>query len=187
MAVGCAASSYYFCYAPQRWLPKHSSSTLRMARISLSASIKYRATAFISTARNAASGKIYRSALVDLTKTASEHKAEEDRRTADERAEDEEDKAVRAEQREIASIPMDPGAYYKRGGKMEAVPSADYQVITDKKRRAIQLISPVPLIPGKATVVVKGDHAKFIVPEARPSFYLRLAKEETVWYYAADA
>ncbi len=116
--------------------------------------------------------------LVDLTKTAREHKAEVDQRTADGRAEVEEDKAERAEEREIASIPMDAGAYYKRDKKIEAVPSADYQVITDKKRRALQMISPVPLIPGKATVVVKGDHAKFVVTEVRPSFYLRLAKEE---------
>ncbi|HEX4170686.1 MAG TPA: hypothetical protein VHZ55_34930 [Bryobacteraceae bacterium] len=116
--------------------------------------------------------------LVDVTKTQSEHKADEDRKVADAQAEDQEEKAERAERREIASIPVNPGAYYKVGDKIETVPSADYQVITDKKRRTLQMISPVPIIPGKASVIVKGEHATFIVPEERPSFYLRLAKEE---------
>jgi hypothetical protein len=117
-------------------------------------------------------------ALVDLAKTEQERKAETNRATADVREQDEEEKAERAQEKEIASIPIDPGAYYKVDDKMEAVPSADYQVITDKKRRTLQILSPVPLIPGKASVVIKGEHAKFSVNEERPSFYLRLAKEE---------
>ena len=117
-------------------------------------------------------------ALVDLSKTEAERKAETERERSTVRAEDEEEKAERALSREIASIPMEAGAYYKAGDKMEPVPSADYQVVTDKKRRALQMVSPVPLIPGKASVVIKGEHAKFSVSEERPSFYLRLAKEE---------
>lgn len=116
--------------------------------------------------------------LVDMGKTERERKAETEHTQASERAEMEEEKAEREQRREIASIPIDAGAYYKAGGKMEQVPAADYQVITDKKRRALQMVSPVPLIPGKAAVVIKGEHAKFSVDDDRPSFYLRLAKEE---------
>ncbi len=117
-------------------------------------------------------------ALVDLAKTEKERKTKLESLTATAREEDEEEKAERAVRHEIASIPVDPGAYYDLEGKIEAVPSADYQIITDKKRRTLQILSPVPLIPGKASVVVKGEHAKFSVNEDRPSFYLRLAKEE---------
>ncbi len=117
-------------------------------------------------------------ALVDLTRTQQEHQAETQQQQKSAREEDEEEKAVRAQQREIASIPMGPGAYYKSDDKMEPVPSADYQIVTDKKRRVLQVLSPVPIIPGKASVVIKGEHAKFSVNEERPSFYLRLAKEE---------
>ena len=117
-------------------------------------------------------------ALIDLSKTQSEHKAEEDRRTSELRSEAEEEHAEREQKREIASIPMEPGAYYKAGGKVEALPSANYQVVTDKKRRALQMISPVPIIPGKATVVIQNAHSKFLVTDDRPSFFLRLAKEE---------
>ena len=116
--------------------------------------------------------------LVDLSKTEHERKviAEEQSTTA--RQEGEEEKAEREQRREIASIPMQAGAYYQAEGKMEVVPPADYQVITDKKRKLLQMASPVPLIPGKASVVIKGDRAKFSVREDRPSFYLRLEKEE---------
>jgi len=116
--------------------------------------------------------------LVDLAKTDHERKATVDRITSETRQEDEEEKAERDYAREIASIPMDPGAYYKVTDKMEVVPAADYQIITDKKRKTLQVLSPVPLIPGKASVVIKGEHAKFSVNDERPSFYLRLSKEE---------
>ena len=116
--------------------------------------------------------------LVDLQKTEQTRKASADQQREVAKQEDEEEKAERAHAREIASIPMEPGAYYKRDEKIETVPSADYQVITDKKRRVLQIASPIPLVPGKATVVIKGDRSKFVVNENRPSFFLRLAKEE---------
>ena len=116
--------------------------------------------------------------LVDLDKTEREHKAKERQATREVREEDEEESAERALRHEIESIPMDPGAYYKAGDQIKALPRPDTQVITDKKRHLIQLASPVPLIPGKATVVIKGDHSTFVVSEDRPDFYLRLAKEE---------
>ncbi len=116
--------------------------------------------------------------LVDLTKTERERKAVAQGQITTAHEEDEEEKAEREQRREIASIPMEAGAYYKTDSKMEAVPVADYQVITDKKRRVLQMVSPVPLIPGKASVVIKGERAKFSVNDDRPSFYLRLEKEE---------
>lgn len=116
--------------------------------------------------------------LVDLTKTERERKAVAERQSTTARGEEEEEKAEREQRREIASIPLEAGAYYQGAGKMAVVPAADYQIITDKKRRLLQMASPVPLIPGKASVVIKGERAKFSVNEARPSFYLRLEKEE---------
>lgn len=117
-------------------------------------------------------------ALLDLAKTEQVRKSKLDANDREARAEDEEDKAQRELRREIASIPMEAGAYYNDGEKIRTVPAADYQVITSKKRKAIQMIVPVPLVPGKATVVIKGDHSNFAVSGDRPGFYLRLAKEE---------
>jgi len=117
-------------------------------------------------------------ALVDLDKTEREHKAVSEEAAKEAQEQDEEDKAEREQRREIASIPQDSGAYYKVGDQIKALPLADYQVITSKKRKTLQVLSPVPLVPGKASVVIQGDHSKFVVTENRPDFYLRLAKQE---------
>ena len=117
-------------------------------------------------------------ALLDLDKTERERRGKNETAAREAKAEDEEEAAEQELKREIASIPMDSGAYYKGDEKLKALPSADYQVVTDKKRRALQVLSPVPLIPGKASVVIKGEQSSFVIHEERPSFYLRLAKEE---------
>ncbi len=117
-------------------------------------------------------------ALVDLDKTQREQKARQQEKQQEAREENEEDQAVREQRREIASIPKDPGGYYNQDGQVKALKLADYQVITDKKRKAIQMLSPIPLVPGKASVVIKGSHSTFVVNEPRPNFYMRLAKEE---------
>lgn len=116
--------------------------------------------------------------LVDLAKTERERKAKDERISDETREEREEAAAVRAQQREIASIPMDVGGYYKSGEEIKALKLADYQVVTDKKRKVLTVLSPVPLIPGKASVVIQGEHSNFKVDEDRPSFYMRLSKEE---------
>lgn len=116
--------------------------------------------------------------LVDLEKTERERKAKNEQATISSREQDEEDKAEREQRREIASIPMETGAYYKQNGKIKALPQAEYQVITSKKRRTLQVLSPVPLVPGKASVVIKGEHSSFEVTDDRPDFFLRLEKQE---------
>lgn len=116
--------------------------------------------------------------LVDLGKTESERSANNERATRSAREQDEEDKAERALAKEIASIPMESGAYYKPENDVKALKLADYQINTSKKRRFVQIMSPIPLVPGKATVVIKGEHSSFTLSEKRPEFYLRLAKEE---------
>lgn len=116
--------------------------------------------------------------LVDLQKTERERKARDEAAANEAGEEKEEAQAVREQRREVASIPMDVGAYYKQGEQVKALKLADYQIVTDKKRKAIQVLSPIPIIPGKASVVIQGDHSKFSVNEDRPAFYMRLEKEE---------
>jgi hypothetical protein len=117
-------------------------------------------------------------ALVDLDKTERERKGRQEKLQHEAHEQDEEDQALREQRREIASIPMDAGGYYRQDNQVKALKMADYQVITDKKRKALQVLSPIPLVPGKASVVIKGSHSTFIVNEPRPNFYMRLAKEE---------
>jgi hypothetical protein len=116
--------------------------------------------------------------LVDVDKTERERNANAVESAREAKEQDEEEKAEREQRREIAAIPMDVGAYYKESGQVKALKVADYQVITSKKRKALQTLSPIPLVPGKASVVIQSERSKFFVKEARPEFYLRLAKEE---------
>lgn len=116
--------------------------------------------------------------LVDLDKTEKQRSAKEDEIQKEAKASAEEEQAERALRHEIASIPMNAGAYYEEGNQVKALTMADYKVITDKKRQALKVLSPVPLIPGKASVVIQGDRSKFVVNEAKPEFYFRLAKQE---------
>jgi hypothetical protein len=116
--------------------------------------------------------------LVDLEKTEKQRKARSEEMVRQARQQDEEEQAERALRREIEAIPMESGGYFKENDQVKALKLADYQIITDKKRKALTMISPLPLIPGKATVVIKGERSPFVMKEGRPEFYLRLAKEE---------
>src|SRR5207244_1018348 len=113
-----------------------------------------------------------------LEKTEAQRKRTQDTLTKEAREQDEEEKAERAQRREIESIPIDSGAYLRENGEIKALKSADYQILNDKKRKALQALSPIPLVPGKATVVIKGERSSFGIKESRPEFYIRLAKEE---------
>ena len=116
--------------------------------------------------------------LVDLEKTERERKSKNEQAATSAREQDEEEKAERDQRREIASIPVETGAYYKQDGQIKALKQSDYQIVTNKKRRTLQVLSPIPLVPGKASVVIKGDHSSFGVSEERPDFFLRLEKQE---------
>lgn len=116
--------------------------------------------------------------LVDLDKTERERSEKQGAAKREAEQENQEEQAEHAQRREIESIPINPGTYYEEGDQVKALTMADYKVITDKKRQALKILSPVPLIPGKASVVIQGDHSKFVVNEPRPEFFFRLAKEE---------
>ena len=110
--------------------------------------------------------------LVDLNKTEKQRNSKQDELKKEAQASAEEEQAERALRRQIAAIPMNPGTYYEQGDQAKALTMADYKVITDKKRQALKMLSPVPIIPGKASVVVQGERSKFVVNEERPEFFL---------------
>lgn len=116
--------------------------------------------------------------LVDLDKTEKERRAKDEANRQEERQLDEEEQAQRAMRREIEAIPVEAGTYYKEGDHVKALTLADYKVITDKKRQTLKVLSPVPLIPGKASVVIQGAQSNFAVNDERPQFYFRLSKQE---------
>lgn len=117
-------------------------------------------------------------ALVDLSKTEAVAKDNAEQDLKEQREQDAEDQALRDLRREIASVPVESGAYFLMDGKVKQLDAAPYEIVTNKKRAALKMLSPVPLIPGKATVVIKGEHSSFVVHDPRPTFYFRPQKQE---------
>ena len=117
-------------------------------------------------------------ALCDLTKT----EREKHRVVADQQKEaklvDEEEQLERKQRHELEQIPMNPGAYFVEGDQVKSLEYAESTVVTNKRRQVLKVITPIPMVSGKATVQIKGEHAKFVVHSDEPEFYIRLEKQE---------
>jgi hypothetical protein len=121
--------------------------------------------------------------LVDLDKTKAEIKAHADAIHEEAAAEDAENKAERAARKEIASVPADPGVYLIDEDKippqnLTALKVGESKVVTNKRRSVLKVISPVPLVSGKATLELDGAHSAQGTANRSPQFYIRLSDEE---------
>ena len=116
--------------------------------------------------------------LVDLERTKNEIKQREEATRTEQQFWDREEAAERERRREIASVPQALGAYLVDGDKMMRLPRADLDVLTDKKKQFLKIITPVPMIAGRKDVIIRGLHAEMVVTTPTPEFYLRLYREE---------
>ncbi len=117
-------------------------------------------------------------ALVDLEKTKAEIKEREDEERSNRAAEAAEDKAERDARREVERIPVEAGVYLIEGEQLTALQAAESKVATDKKRSVLKVLSPLPMVPGKATLEVDGPHASKGTANREPEFYIRLSSDE---------
>jgi hypothetical protein len=117
--------------------------------------------------------------LVDLKKTEKELGVRE-QSAKNERQMQAEEAAVEREMRRIvASMPEDPGLYkLDPQNKVIALKLAESTLVTDKKRQALKLLSPIPIVAGKSTVELGGEKSTTIYSERRPEFYIRLSKPQ---------
>jgi len=121
--------------------------------------------------------------LVDLDKTKAEIKARADAVREDAAAQDAENKAERAARKEIASVPAEPGVYLIDDQKpalqnLTPLKVGESKVVTNKRRSILKAISPVPLVPGKATLELDGLHSSQGTANRSAEFYIRLSEEE---------
>ena len=122
-------------------------------------------------------------ALVDLDKTKAEIKARADEVRADAAAQAAEDKAERDARKEIASIPTDPGVYLiedqnQGPPKLTPLKVGESKIVNNKRRTILKVITRVPLIPGKATLELDGEHASQGTANRSPEFYFRLSEDQ---------
>jgi hypothetical protein len=116
--------------------------------------------------------------LLDLKRTEAEIQAREQERKEEAAITDAEEKAERAQRREIERIPMESGVFLVEGEKVTVLKQAESKVVNNKKRSILKAISPVPLIAGKSTVEIDGLKAPLTLTAERPELYIRLAAEE---------
>ncbi len=116
-------------------------------------------------------------ALVDLAKTRSRNQGARGGRARESgQTLDAEEKAEREARREVERVPVEAGVYLIENDKLIAIKAAESKVATDKKRSVLKILSPLPLVPGKATVEVDGPHAITGTANREPEFYIRLSE-----------
>jgi hypothetical protein len=116
--------------------------------------------------------------LVDLTKTQGEIKQREEAAKEEAAAADAEEKAEREARKEVEQVPVGEGVYLIEDGKLTPIKPGESKVVTDKRRAVLKIMSPVPLVPGKATLELDGPHAPAGTANREPEFYIRLSSDE---------
>lgn len=116
--------------------------------------------------------------LVDLERTKKDAAERQAAIDAEAKQQDLEDKAIREERKEVARVPVGPGVYYVNGDKLQTIPIAETEVISNKSRTVLKVLSPIPIVPGKSTVEIKGESAALRVTGSTPEFYFRLSDDE---------
>jgi hypothetical protein len=74
-----------------------------------------------------------------------------------------------------AFLPSGEGMFLVEGKTIRILDQAGSESKTDKKRLIAQVLSPVPLVPGKRSLVLQGSRALVRLKSSSPEFYLREA------------
>lgn len=117
--------------------------------------------------------------LVDLKKTEGEARRRDE--TLKQEAADlaAEEKAEREAAREVARVPQEQGVYLVDGADLKLIPAAESKFVGQSKKRSIlKVVSPIPIVSGKGTLEIDGEHSPNIVGTDKPEFYIRLSQEE---------
>jgi hypothetical protein len=72
-------------------------------------------------------------------------------------------------------LPPGEGMFVVEGKSVTPLDQAEAQIRTDKKQLLKQVLSPVPIVPGKRNVEIPGAKAIRRINSERPEFYLREA------------
>jgi hypothetical protein len=116
--------------------------------------------------------------LVDLKRTEAEHTQRQEalRKEAEEMAAEE--KLERDQRREADRVPPETGVYLVAAQHMLPIKQAESKVVTNKGRSLLKVITPIPIVTGKATVELDGERSANLVASDRPEFFIRLAADE---------
>jgi hypothetical protein len=74
-----------------------------------------------------------------------------------------------------AFLPQAEGLYVVEGKSVRVMQQVGSATKTDTLRTIEQVLSPIPIVPGKKTVIIQGEHATLRLRTTTPEFYLREA------------
>jgi hypothetical protein len=115
--------------------------------------------------------------LVDLKRTNAETSARQETQQKQAQELADEQAAARESRQEILKIPRDPGVYRLEDNQLRVFDAAESIVHNSKGRSVLKAL--VPVVPGKATLDITGEHSKNIVKESSPEFFLQLSEFES--------
>lgn len=118
-------------------------------------------------------------AMVDLKRTEAESSAKKEVVDRVAKQFDDEAAAERADREELAKIPKDSGVHRIENGVLRTFPVADFTVHTPKGNTVLRVLTPLPIIEGKATVELAGAHSANIVHDDRPEFFFQLDRQQS--------
>jgi hypothetical protein len=116
--------------------------------------------------------------LVDLKKTEKESTEKAAALAETIRIEQVEEAAIKADRKQVQSVPDMPGVYLADGPALKPLVESVVEIEDSKSRRILQILAPAPIIAGKSTVTIKGKESKFRITNPNPEFFFRLAEEE---------
>lgn len=116
--------------------------------------------------------------LVDLKRTESETAERQEQLVAENKVVAEEEKALREARAEVAKIPRDPGVYYMEDKTVKPIKVAESKIHTNKGRNVLKVLSPLPVVTGKATLELDGLHSQNILANTEQEFYIQVSAEE---------
>jgi hypothetical protein len=116
--------------------------------------------------------------LADLKRTESENRDRDEAIKKDAAELAAEEKFERDQREERERIPVDTGVYRVEGGQVKTIKQAESKSVSKKSRSILKAVSPIPVVSGKSTVELDGEHSANLVADPRPEFYIRLAQDE---------
>jgi len=116
--------------------------------------------------------------LVDVKRTESEVAERKNEIEVEAKVISEEDQAERGLREEIAKIPQDPGAYYLENNTARPIKVAEAKVHNNKGRNVLKVLSPIPMVTGKATLELDGTHSATVLTDPEHEYFIQLSNEE---------
>jgi hypothetical protein len=72
-------------------------------------------------------------------------------------------------------LPGGEGLFVVEGKSIVQIPQVDAEMKTDRMQLLKQVLSPIPIVPGKKNIQISGPHATLRINSENPEFYLREA------------